>query len=326
MLNLIRSDLYRLVRSRMVYVALAIVALYFGVTAYSNFQSLQPSEIAQMRQDVAQMQQEGAEPEDIAQMEQTIRIFETRTLDGGYTSANLVGVAPGGFLGIILCVLAALFCHQDFGAGFAKNQLSALAGHRMVGRRPSVGRDAYYASKLLTIAIVNALFLAVTVVLGIASQMLLGFAVRDPEPIWQIATWMLLTWLILCGYTFFVAAIAWGERNQAVGAVGALLVGSQGLEAIIQLVLGTGARLVPGTGVAAALEAISAWLPTVSTDILLGGASALFGGVTDGLWAATLQALSTMAHPLAHVVVTAWGFLALGLAIVFLGCRRRDIA
>ena len=326
MLNLIQSNLYRLVRSKMVYVALAIIALYFGMTAYSNYQSSQPADIAQMRLDLVQMRSEGEDAESIAQTEHMIRAFETRTLDGGFTGADMVGVVPGGLLSIILCVLAALFCHQDFSTGFVKNQLSALTGHRVTGERPPIGRGAYYAGTLMTIAIMNAVFLIVTVTLGIASQVLLGFTVRDPEPAWQIAAWMFLTWLILCGYTFFVAAIAWGERNQAVGAVGALLVGSQGLETIIQLVLSTGAQLVPGTGIAAALEAISAWLPTVSTNILLGGASALFGGTTGGFWEATLQVLSTMAHPLAHVVVTTCGFLALGLAIVFLGCRRQDIA
>ena len=326
MLNLIHSNLYQLAHGKMVYVAFVLLVAYFGLTAYSNFQSSQPEGIAQMEQDLAQLKQEDAEPESIVQMEQTIHAFKTHTFDGGYTDADLVGIAPGGLLSAILCVLTALLCYQDFSAGFAKSQLSALVGHQMSGAHSPAGRGSYYAAKLATIAIMDAVFLTITVTLAIASNAILGFTVSDPEPAWQVAAWTLLTWLFLCGYTFAAAAITWAERNQAVGVVGALLLGSQALEGIMQLALSSGVQLFPGTVIAAALDVIAAWLPTVSTNILLGGTPALFSTANGGLWEAAAQALSLTAHPLTHVIVTALGFLALGLVVVFLGCRRRDVA
>lgn len=323
MLNLIRSDLYQLIRSKMIYVALTLLVAYFGINTWSLSGWEQPNNIAQIKHELAAQQ---ADPSiDDTWTNDDLYGYQTRTFES-YTGSNIMGIAPGGLLSMMLCTLTALFCYQDFRAGFIKNQLSAYAGHRVHGRRTPSGRGAYYAAKLTTIALVNSVFLLLTMGLAATSYAICGFTVRNPEPFWQIIIWALLTWLILCGYTFATAAITWAVRNQAVSVVMALLLGSQALEAMIQLALSAGAQFFPQTGIAAALDATTTWLPTTSTNILLGGAPVLFGRTGSGLWEATAQALSLTAHPLTHVIVTALGFLALGLAVVFLGCRRRDVA
>ena len=326
MLNLIRSDLYRIAHGKMVYVAFALLVAYFGMTAYSNFQSSQPEGIAQMEQDLAQLKQENAEPENIVQMEQTIHAFKTRTFDGGYTDADSVGIAPGGLLGAILCVLTALLCYQDFTAGFAKSQLSALVGHHMSRRRAPMGRGAYYAAKLATVAIMNAAFLTVTVASSISSNTALGFTVSDPEPIYQIATWMVLTWLLLCGYTFFTAAACWALRSPAADVIISLLAGSQALESLLMVALGGMARAADSVALSNLTAAIGEWLPATSTNILLNGAPALFGGTGDTAWADAIQALATTAHPLTHVLITGLVFCAVAGVLAVAIARKRDVA
>ena len=326
MLSLIRSDLYRLAHGKMVYVALALLVAYFGMTAYSNYQSSQPEGIAQMEQDVVQMKQWDADPENIAQMEQTIRTFKTRTFIGGYTDADVVGIAPGGLLGAILCMLAALFCYQDSSAGFAKSQLPAFTGHRMSGSRPPMGRGAYYAGKLLTIAILDAVFLVITVILGIISQALLGFVPSNPEPAWQIALWMLLTWLLLCGYTYFAAAACWTIRSSTAGIILSALAGAQGLESLVMVALSSATRIANSAALSNLTAAVGRWLPTTSTDILLNGAAALFGSGGDNAWEAAVQALATTAHPFTHVLMTGLVFCAATGMIAVAIARKRDVA
>ena len=326
MLNLIRSNLYRLVHGKMTYVALALLVAYFGLTTYSNFQSSQPADIAQMEQDLVQMKRENAEPADIAQMEQTIHAFETHVLNGGYTDANSVGIAPGGLLGAILCVLTALFCYQDFSAGFAKSQLSALAGRQMRAGHPPMGRGSYYAAKLTTLAIMDAAFLTITIALGTASNAILGFTVSDPEPAWQIAIWALLTWLLLCGYTFLTAAACWILKSSAAGVIFSLLAGSQALESLIMVVLNSVARATGGPALSNLAAAVGEWLPMTSTNILLNGAPALFGGLGDTAWADAIQALATTAHPLTHVLATGLVFCIVTSMLAVAIARKRDVA
>ena len=326
MLNLIRSDLYRLAHGKMAYVALAILVAYFGMTAYSNFQSSQPEGIAQMEQDLAQLKQEDAGPENIVQMEQTIHAFKTRTFDGGYTDADSVGIAPGGLLGAILCVLTALLCYQDFSAGFAKSQLSALAVHQMRGRCAPAGRAAYYTARLAAIAVIDAMLLIITVTLGIVSNAVLGFTVSNPEPIWQVTVWMLLTWLLLCGYTFSTAAACWTLRSSAAGVIISLLTGSQALESLLMVALSSMARAADSAALFSLTATIGEWLPTTSTNILLNGASALFGGTGDTAWADAIQALATTAHPLTHVLIAGLVFCTVASVLAVAIARRRDVA
>ena len=259
-------------------------------------------------------------------MEQTIHEFKTHTFDGGYTDADSVGIAPGGLLGAILCALTALFCYQDFSAGFVKSQLSAFVGHRSSGKRPPAGHGAYYIGKLLTISIVDAAFLIITVALGVGSHVLLGFTASDPEPVWQIAAWMLLTWLLLCGYTFFTAAACWTLRSSAAGIILALGAGAQVLESLIMVALSGAASAADSLTLSNLVATIGNWLPTASTDILLNGASALFGGIGDEAWVAAFQALATTAHPLTHVLVTGLVFCIVTGVLAVAIARRRDVA
>ena len=325
MLSLVRSDLYRLLRSKMIYAALGFLVLYFAVNTWSLSGWEQPDNIARIKHELAAQQ---VDP-DVASRwtNEDLYSFETRTFES-YTSSNIMGIAPGGLLGIVLCTLTALFCCQDFRNGFIKNQLTILAGHRAAGGRVPAGRGAYYAGKLITIALVDALFLLTTMALGFASYAIAGFTVRNPEPAWQIAVWALLTWLVLCGYTFATAALTLAIRNQAFSVIAALAVGSQAFESAVGLVFEAIRQQLPGTGLAAVAGTANTWLPAMSTNILLDGAPALFGSTTgtNGFWEATLQALSSTAHPLAHVIATAFGFLTFTLAAVFIGCRRKDAA
>ena len=180
MLNLLKSDLYRLVHGKMLWVGLAaLLAVVVGAAGLIWFATTPL--FAEMVNEQAANNQAAANAGSTWNMQLTTpnnadldaaevealneKVINSRTYS--YGSTFMVG-----FLGLIVSVLAALIAASDFDSGFAK---SVLAGRR--------SRLPYFGEKLLLIALVCGAFLLVAMVASDAAYLLLGFSYEHAETV-----------------------------------------------------------------------------------------------------------------------------------------------
>lgn len=204
-----------------------------------------------------------------------------------------------GFLGLILAVLAALLASSDFDTGFAKNVLAGRGDRR-----------AYFAEKLVLIAVLCGVFLLAGMLLSDAVYAVLGFSYERTETVGEYGSWAVLSWLVLTAYAFLGALIAWATRSKTVGVVFAALVPTGFLES---MVLGAAAVLAPAMPLVG--DAVQ-WLPlSVQQRLAAGG---------TGLFEAGASAVAGL--PAAAQALIVFGAIAAACAALSLtACRRRDV-
>ena len=248
MFNLLKSDVYRLVHGKMLWVGLAFLALVVVGAAGLVWFATTP-EFAQMVSEQAQEEarQSGAtvtlttpngadlDAEEVQALNE--KVIGSRT----YSYGNTFMV---GFLGLILAVLAALLASSDFDTGFAKNVLAGRGDRR-----------AYFAEKLVLIAVLCGVFLLAGMLLSDAVYAVLGFSYERTETVGEYGSWAALSWLVLTAYAFLGALIAWATRSKTVGVVFAALVPTGFLES---MALGAAAVLAPAMPLVG--DAVQ-WLP-----------------------------------------------------------------
>ena len=190
MMALLRSDLYRILRSRWPWVLLVLVALAtLGSAVLTVWWPLEPG---------------------IVYDGLTGRAGALR-LAGRGTSVMLVStIAP--------FVAAHLSC-ADSDAGFDRTLLSSLRG-----------RAAYYAEKyLITALLTGALLLAYLVFAGLGVLVTMR-PVADVEPLWQVAAWAGEGWLVSCAYALAVLLVGQLVRSRAIAFIAAFLLTSAAVE------------------------------------------------------------------------------------------------
>ena len=302
MLNLLKSDLYRLVHGKMLWVGLACLALVVVGAAGLIWFATTP-EFAQMVNEQAQeARQSGAtvtltspngadlDAEEVQALNE--KVIGSRT----YSYGNTFMV---GFLGLIVAVLAALLASSDFDTGFAKNVLAGRGDRR-----------AYFAEKLVLIAALCGVFLLAGMLLSDAVYAVLGFSYRYTETVGEYWSWAGLTWLVLTAYAFLGALIAWATRSKTVGVVLAALVPTGFLES---MVLGAAAVLAPAVPL---VGDMMQWLPTPVQQRMAVGGAGLFE--TGGSAVAGLP-------PAAQVLIVFGAIVIVCAALSLTACRKRDV-
>lgn len=190
MMALLRSDLYRTLRSRWPWVALALVALAtLGSAVLTVWWPLEPGVVYDGLTGRA-----GA-----------------LHLAGRGTSVMLVStIAP--------FVAAHLSC-ADSDAGFDRALLSSLRG-----------RAAYYAEKCLLAALLTGALLLAYLALSGLGVLVTMRPVADVEPLWQVAAWAGEGWLISCAYALLVLLAGQLTRSRTIAFIVAFLLLSGAVE------------------------------------------------------------------------------------------------
>lgn len=307
MLNLLKSDLYRLVRGKMLWVLLVLMTV--GVTlsvamlwfvSTDTFMEMAQQNVSSSSQSGASATADEDAPDTMVYVTyvpdgSVAEPVDTTTVPGlSHVAGNIV--LGGGFAMLLCGLFTAIFLSSDVSTGFSKSILAA--------RR---SRMAYYLEKLLVVALVAFAFVVVGVIACAISTTVAGFTFTDPESIGSLLAWMALTWLITYAYACVVALVTWISGNVAAGAVTAVC--TTMVEGVVQSALGA---LFPGSPVAGA---IVDWLPVTSAGLLGSGSDLLTAAATTG----------EVFTPLAHVLIT--GIVCIGvvggasLAIV----RTRDV-
>ena len=218
------------------------------------------------------------------------------------TPADMLGdsVVSGGMLTLIVALVAALFCAQDFTTRFARNLV--------MDRR---GRVRYYGEKIVLVGVLAAFFLAVVSLTSVASFAVAGFTYEAANSLTDLLAFFGLTWLVIFAYGCSAAVIVWISRSAGAGVAWAIVVCSGFLGAAVGQVLLSLAVVAPWLG------ALEPWLLSSCVQDL--GA---FAGVLLGTPAA---APLTMVPVAVQVLIV--GAVAAGLcSVLALGVlRKRDL-
>ena len=317
MFNLLRSDVYRLVRGKMLWVGLSFLALVVVGAAGLVWFATTP-EFAQMVSEQAQQKppQSGMSvtittPNNAGLDAEEVQVLNEKTLGSRtYSYGNTFMV---GFLGLIVAVLAALLASSDFDTGFAKNVLAGRGNRR-----------AYFAEKLVLIAALWA-FLLAGMLLSDAAYAVLGFSYERTETVAEYWSWAGLSWLVLTSYAFLAALIAWATRSKVAGVVFAALVPTGFLGSMLLSAAAVAASSASSAASSRASVLAPAmplvgdamqWLPlSVQQRLAAGG---------TGLFEAGASAAAGLSPAVQGLIV--FGAITVACAALALTvCRRRDV-
>lgn len=185
MYNLLKSDLYRLVHGKMLWVALAcLVALAASSGWFVWFGTTLP---------------------DVSTTSELA--WDSRT----HTYAQLL--IEGGLLPLIVSIVVALLFAGDYETGFAK---SVFAGR--------LHRAPYFAERLVLCALLCAAFLFAGMLVADASFAVFGSAYQRVETVGEYWTWVGLAWLEATAYAIMTALVAWLTRSKAAAVAFAVVV------------------------------------------------------------------------------------------------------
>ena len=190
MMALLRSDLYRTLRSRWPWVVLAFVALVtLGSAIFTVWWPLEP----------------GVVYDGLTGRSGALR------LAGRGASITLVQM-------VAVFVAAHLSC-VDSDAGFDRTLLSSLRG-----------RGAYFAEKyLLTVILSGSLLLAYLALSGVGVLVTMR-PVENVEPLWRVVAWAGEGWLVACAYALVVLLAGQLTRSRAIAFIVAFLLLSGAVE------------------------------------------------------------------------------------------------
>lgn len=337
MFNLLKSDIYRLVHGKMLWVSLALTALFVVGAAGLVWFATTP-QFAQMVAEQAEHDQQNATASDYRQDDTSLPAAETtaeetteptpeattgmavRFTDGSganltpeevetlnekelpsRTNAYAQVLVAGGVLATIVSLVIALFLANDFETGFAKN---VFVGR---GRR----RAAYYLEKLVLCGVLSAAFLLAGMVLTDGAFALAGFEYRASETLGEYWGWVALAWLAVTMYAMATGATVLLTRSKAVGIVFALVVATGALASIVMTVASTFAPAFP------VLDDAVKWLPASSVALLSSGGVGLLSS-TEG------AVLAGLAVP-AQVALVLGAAIAVCVALAAAVGPRKDV-
>lgn len=305
MLNLLRSDLYRLAHQPQTWVmagvsvalcVLVVVMLAWVASpdfaAYVNDQTTAEMERAASEAERAEIEADTQEA--LAEVEPLNgKVMPSMT----YTWAN--SLLSGGFLGIMGSIMVVLFLSADFKGGFMRSLV--------MDRR---GRLRYYVEKLVFAAIIQALLLALCVLVTAAAFAMCGFTYQTIDTAGEVALWLVLAWLVMCTYAFIVSCIMWLTRSEWMGGSCAVAISSGILGLVVVSVVQLLSLGLP-------------WLAEVPHLIPFGCVQLLGNGAAPLFEAGAAPVLGL--PPVGAILVVEAVYLALSIAVVLGVCRRKDI-
>ena len=201
MFNLLRMDLYRVIRSKSLYVCFGILLLMV-FTAFGLWYvvvSPQGLELLASLENGGNVQLTGLSKA-LEELD-FLMLFRQICLDGGMYN-------------LMLGIFVMLFVCADFQKGFIKN---VMAFHQ--------NRWNYVGSKLLTAAIVDACYLVGMLAVSLVLNQVLGQLV-SPSPWQDLVFYMTWVWLLTTAFSALIILLCVLTRSVAVGAVAAVLLGS----------------------------------------------------------------------------------------------------
>jgi len=202
MLNMLRMDLYRLRKSKSVYICFAIMAaihiLCYGMVFLLGTEEGRAAAEHIGMSAVAQMSEEG---EALLEGQDSLMMYRSSYMDGGMYS-------------MILGIVIAVFICTDFQGGFVKNILT----------QQSV-RWKYIGSKLVTVGILGAAYILLGLLMNVLLNLLFGAMVPFTD-IGTQAYYFAWAWLLTTAFASLVTAVCILTRSLAAGVLAAVFMSS----------------------------------------------------------------------------------------------------
>ena len=305
MFRLLRSDVYRIVRGKMLVVVPLVLACWTAFMAWVTRYAIDT-----FGSDMFEVVNPGLIDAVTGQISQSMEFTSQFGTDI---------VAGGGILVVLACLFCALFAAFDTDTGFVKSVFSVLRG-----------RAAYYVEKFLFIALFCLVFMVFAAAVFYAAMRVAGFGFASFN--WPIVLeWFCVVWLLVTGYAFLSAAAVWLTRSKALGCVVAILLSTSFLGTTL---LGIFALMTETDFTLAVLNVLD-WMPFRSLSVVASGALAFSAdapmqmGLTDlvafapstagGMWGDTNIPVVT------HMLITIAGMWVLSFALTFGISMRRDV-
>ncbi len=213
MFNLLRMDLYRIKKSKFVYVCfgclLAVIFLCYGMVYLMATPKGQETALK-----IGLLQ--------LSQLEESRALLDGTDLLGMFRESNM----DGGMYNLILGVAVALLVCGDYQGGFIKNIMSL---HRE--------RWTYVGSKLMAAGILNFLYLILSY--GFNILMNLAFHKMVPWGNWKETLFYLSwAWILTTGFAALIILLSVLSRSITIGVLGAVLGGSGLIVMLLSNILG----------------------------------------------------------------------------------------
>ncbi|MBR2834772.1 MAG: hypothetical protein IKE43_03535 [Coriobacteriales bacterium] len=292
MLRLLRSDLYRLIRGKMMWMLALIFVAHICFMTWVEWFAIQTFDVTEFGL--------GAESAPLVDA-LTGQLTQSLSLSMEYGTIAI----SGGFLALFASLFAALVAVSDFSTGYIQGLFSARQG-----------RASYFAEKFLLFALYTLFLEAISMLATYVALRVAGFGFASID--WPVFLgWCAVAWALACGYAFITACITWLTKSKALGCVTAVVLATSTIGGILTGIM----LLLPSSDAAELMEAIIDWLPFMSQNTLSSGETSIANGKT---WTSMFTSTSDMLA-LTHILITTGVMWVISIVTSFIVGTRRDI-
>lgn len=214
MFNALHMDVYRLVRSKSFWIALAILVVVILFATFSIWFMSTPA-FAQMLQaaesagaSIAISSGSGFE-QDISESLSLVQAF--KGMDTLMYLGSLL-LQNGGALLLPIVIIVALFVSVEFETGFAKNVFTT-----------KLSRLSYFFGKALSVLIITIVFYVVSCAAALLSAAAAGFALAA-TPLVDVLVWSALVILAIWALSLLISLLVWFFRSKVAAVVTGILI------------------------------------------------------------------------------------------------------
>lgn len=234
MVNILRMDAYRLVRSKSLWICLGLIVFFVALAAGMLAWTTSPEYIEAAKTGfsaasgswtfgVANGPEAGSGMEELA---------DSLALLSSTSQITYIGsmMVKGGALALAFIIFISIFLASEFESGFSKN---VFASHP--------NRLAFLGARLIEIVVLAAVFVTATIVSSLVSAAIAGFDLA-PSPVGDIVLWGALVTLMLTAFGMITALTVWLTRKMSAAIVAGVLLVTGLIAALIRSVV----SLMPG--------------------------------------------------------------------------------
>ena len=234
MVNILRMDFYRAVRSKSFWILLGSLVV-LGLIAMGSISYMLSPEFMQTMQNASGaaassgfqfgISTPGGEQIDMSEVSQSID--QAQYMLSGLTPMALIGniFMNGGGLACLFVVFIAIFFAAEFENGFSKNVFTA-----------SPSRTVYLLTRAVEIVLFAIVFTLVTAAATLAGAAIFGIETVAAST-GDMALWFALVVLVLSGMGMLTALFVWLTRKMAAAIAIGIVVGSGLVVSIVQALL-----------------------------------------------------------------------------------------
>ena len=235
MVNILRMDLYRLLRSKSLWICLGVMVILaamtigmFGLLTNADFMQWAQSSgatVSSASNSVVSIGVNGNSTMSTEEIARTIAQAQEAISNSSLLTMTGTTLINGNALAIMFTIFLSIFLASEFESGYSKNVFTV---------QPN--RITFLGAKLVEIVLIAAVFTAVSLASIAAVGAIAGLSFASTSAV-DILIWGALVTLVLSGFGMLIALIIWLTRKVAAGIIGAVVLVTGMLVMIVQALL-----------------------------------------------------------------------------------------